>query len=171
MCNFTYRVDIVDSNLYFIGEINIESVNEILQKLHILEKDSDNITANLYLTSDGGVTTEGLKLFDILQNSRLQLTIYVVGQVSSAATLAVFTRHKTKMYKNAILGFHELNYSHDYTYSNAKSAIDFCDKLMCKMINIYSSKNKIITKEWLVLDKFIDAREALELSIIDEVVS
>lgn len=170
MCNFVYKVDKIGSNLYFIGEVNTESVNEILQKLHILEKDENYFAANLYLTSEGGDVKEGLKLFDVLQNSGLRLTIYVTGFVSSAATLAAFTRHTTRMYKNAVLGFHELSNSHDHKYSNAKASIDLCDKLMCKMVNIYTDKNKIMTKEWLVVDKFIDANEALELSIIDEVV-
>lgn len=173
MTEFTYQVDRINDNLYFIGEVDIESVNELTQELHKLEKDKSNSTdktVNLYITSDGGDLRQGLKLYDILQSSSLELTIYASGWVGSAATYSLFTKHKTVMYKNSYLLFHELTNSHFLNYSNVKAAITLCDIEMDAIVRIYNTKNNAITKEWLVVDKYLTADEALEMKIVDEVI-
>lgn len=166
---FIYQVDKVDNNLYLIGEINTQSVNDIHQHIHKAEKDNNITSINFYITSDGGHTSEGLKLYDILQNTRLTITIYVTGFVASAATFLLFTKHKIVMYKTAALSFHELYHWSDNTFSNCKTRIGYSEKLMDKLVAIYQSKNKEITREWLVTDKYLDAEEALEMKIVDEV--
>lgn len=170
MPEFIYQVNTVNNNLYFIGEINIQSVNDLLQQLHKLEANKNNTSANLYITSDGGCTRQGLKLFDILQNTELELTIYAIGFISSAATVSLFTKHKTIMYTNSILAFHELFNSQNQRYSNAKASLSLCDILMDKIISIYSNKNSDLNKEWLIIDKYLTAEEALEMKIVDEVI-
>lgn len=166
---FVYQVDKIDSNLYFIGEINTQSVNEIHQYIHKAEKDNNITSINFYITSDGGHTSEGLKLYDIFQNTRLNITIYVTGFVASAATFLLFSKHKVVMYKNAALSFHELYHWSDNKFSNCKTRIDYSEKLMDKLVAIYQSKSKEITREWLVTDKYLDADKALEMKIIDEI--
>lgn len=166
---FVYQVDKIDNNLYLIGEINTQSVNELHQHINKAEKDSNITSLNFYITSDGGHTSEGLKLYDILQNTRLNITIYVSGFVASAATFLLFTKHKIVMYKNAALSFHELYHWSDNTFSNCKTRIEYSEKLMDKIVSIYQSKSLEITKEWLITDKYLDANEAFEMKIIDEV--
>lgn len=167
--SFVYQLDKIDSNLYFIGLINIESVNEIHKEINKIESDSNNTTLNFYITSDGGSAVEGLKLYDIFQSSRLDITIYVSSWVGSAATHILFTKHKVVMYKNATLIFHEIYDNISSKFSNSQSALQYSQKLMDKILSIYNNKTQEITKDWLVNDKYIDANEALEMKIIDEV--
>lgn len=168
--SFVYQVDKIDNNLYLIGEINMESVNEIHQYINKAEKDNNITSLNFYITSEGGHTSEGLKLYDILQNTRLSITIYATGFVASAATFLLFSKHKTIMYKNAALAFHELYHWSDNRFSNCKTRIDYSEKLMDKFIAIYQSKTPEITKEWLIVDKYLDSEQALAMKIVDEVV-
>lgn len=167
--SFVYQVDKIDNNLYLVGEINIQSVNEIHQQINKIEKDNNITSINFYVTSDGGHTSEGLKLYDIFQNTRLDITIYVTGFVASAATFLLFTKHKIVMYKNSTLSFHELYHWSDNTFSNCKTRLGYSEKLMEKLVNIYQSKSSEITKEWLVTDKYLDSNEALKMKIVDEV--
>lgn len=166
---FIYQVDKIDNNLYLIGEINMQSVNEVHKHINKTETDHNITSLNFYITSEGGHTSEGLKLYDILQNTRLDITVYVTGFVASAATFLLFTKHKIVMYKNAALSFHELYHWSDNTFSNCKTRIGYSEKLMDKIVIIYQSKSKEITKEWLVTDKYLDANEAFEMKIIDEI--
>jgi ATP-dependent protease ClpP protease subunit len=164
---FVYQVDRIDNNLYLVGEINPQSVNELHQQINKMEKDNNITSFNFYITSDGGHTFEGLKLYDILQNTRLDIIIYVLGFVASAATFLLFTKHKVIMYKNATLSFHELYHWSDNTFSNCKARIGYSERLMDKLVVIYQSKSPQITKEWLITDKYLDASEALEMKIVD----
>jgi len=165
------KVERINNNLYFIGEITPESINDVLKEIHKLEKDKNNTTLNFYLSSGGGDVFEGLKLYDILNSTRLEVTIYISAFVGSAATFCLFTtRHKVVMYRNAILGFHELSHYSDHRFSNGTAAHKCSDKLMTKIVEIYNNRSSEITKEWLVVDKYLDAEEALEMRIIDEVI-
>lgn len=169
MTNFLYRVNKIDDNLYLIGEINMQSVNELHQHINQVEKDSNINHLNLYLTSDGGSVSEGLKLFDILQSSRIGFTIYATGFVASAATLLLFTKHKTVIYKNTMLAFHELRQWSDGSFSNVTARLNMAEKLLDKVVSIYNSKTSEITKEWLIVDKYLDSEQALSMKIVDEV--
>ena len=164
-----YKFDVVDNSFYFISDINSYSVNEVQQAIHKLEKNKNITSLNFYLTSEGGDVFEGLKLYDILQATRLDVTIHISSFVGSAATIALFSRHKVVMCKNSILGFHELSHYSDKRYSNSKANISLTDKLMDKIIAIYNTKTQEITREWLVVDKYLDSNEALEMKIIDEI--
>lgn len=167
--SFVYQLDKIDNNIYLVGQINVESINEVQQALNKLEKDFNYTTLNFYLTSDGGLALEGLKLYDILEATRLNVTIYISSSVGSAATYCLFGKHKVVMYQNAILFFHELYHHVEAKHSNAQAALTLTDRLSNKILNIYNSKTQEITKDWLVTDKYLDSDEALKLKIIDEV--
>src|SRR4028119_939139 len=139
--SFVYQVDKIDNNLYLIGEINIQSVNDIHKHINKAEKDNNITALNFYITSEGGHTSEGFKLYDILQNTRLNITIYITGFVASAATFLLFTKHKIVMYKNAALAFHELYHWSDNNFSNCKARSGYSDKLMDRLVAIYQSKS------------------------------
>ena len=73
-----YKVTTVNNTIYFIGEIDLKSVDELVRQLHKLEdnkKDSTDKNIKLYVTSCGGSTTEGLKIYDILNTINLDITI------------------------------------------------------------------------------------------------
>jgi len=168
--SFVYQVDKIDNNLYLIGVINIQSVNEIHQHINKTEKDNNITFLNFYITSDGGSVSEGLKLYDILNSSRLNITIYATGFIASSATLPLFTRHKVVMQRNATLVFHELRHWSDDSFSNVTARLNMAEKLLDKILAIYNSKTPEITREWLVVDKYLDAEEALEMKIIDDII-
>lgn len=171
MTEFTYQVDRINDNLYFIGEINIESVNQLTQELHKLEADKNNSTANLYVTSDGGSCTNALKFYDLLQKSNLTITIHILGLVASSATIFAFTKHRTVMSKHSSLLFHELwTDGHLSQVSAARSHLGHSELLIEQFLNIYKTKTNKITRETLVVDKYLTADEALEMKIVDEVI-
>lgn len=168
-----YQLTVVDTRVYFVGGLDKFSVDHLTREFHKLEDIKTNNTNKLikfYITSGGGTSISGLELYDLLTNINLDLSIYLKGKVGSAASLTAFTKHKTLMYKNAFLAFHELTNSHEEKYSNAKADIDCATKLMNKYISIYNTKVSEINYEWLVVDKYLTSQEALEMKIVDEVV-
>lgn len=171
MTEFKYQVDKINDNLYFIGEVDIEAANSLTQELHKLEADRNNNTFNLYITSDGGSCTNALKFYDLLQKSNLTITIYILGLVASSATIFAFTKHRTVMSKHSSLLFHELwTDGHLSQLSNARSHLGHSELLIQQFLNIYKNKTDKITKETLVVDKYLTADEALEMKIVDEVI-
>lgn len=168
-----YQLTVVDNRIYFTGTIDLFSIDELVQELHKLENNKKNSTdkkVDLYVTSYGGCVEDSLKIYDILQNIKLEITIYITGFVGSGGTLFAFTKHKTLMHKYSTLAFHELSNSHNHKYSNAKSCIEHCDTLMNYLVEVYNTKATSITKEWLITDKYLSADEAKELKIVDEII-
>jgi ATP-dependent protease ClpP protease subunit len=168
-----YKLTVVDNKVYFVGDIDLFSIDELAQELHKLEtakKNSTDKKVDLYVTSYGGSVEDSLKIYDVLQNINLELIIHITGFVGSGGTLFAFTKHKTLMHKYSTLAFHELSNSHTHKYSNAKACIEHADNLMKYLVEIYNTKTNTITKDWLVTDKYLSATEAKELKIVDEVI-
>lgn len=69
-----------------------------------------------------------------------------------------------------MLVFHELRHWSDDSLSNVTARLNMVERLLDKIMTIYNTKTSEITKEWLIVDKYLDSEEALAMKIIDEVI-
>ena len=170
VCEYNYDYD---SELYFSGEISLVSAHYLSRKLKEIEKDKEPFvdkTLNLHLTSDGGCVSSGLKLYDAIASSTLDITVIAEGMVASAATFMMFAK-KAKMTRHAFLLLHEINFGFFLSHSNVKAHLEHVDKLTTAIIAIYNKKiNPPIVRELIYPDWIIDSTKALELGIVDEVI-
>lgn len=103
----------------FLGEIDPEHVDQVIEDLVRLKKIKDDIT--LVISSPGGYTTAGFRLAQFIeQELSTELTARVWGQCSSASTYALLCCKKRIAHPQATFVLHrqtagiELQYNLDF---------------------------------------------------------
>lgn len=166
-----YSLHVVGSTVIFSGDIEHEIVSNLQSKLLDLENQKSGNTdkaVTLFISSDGGRVTEGLKLRDFLQRLNLDLTIVAEGYLASAGILVLCTKHKTYATENTTFLLHDIWHCSQGTLENSKSRLQYSELLMTKILTLYNSRTKVvITKEMLTLDWFFDVHKAIELGLVD----
>jgi ATP-dependent protease ClpP protease subunit len=161
-------------SLYFVGEINIFSAHELAKTIRRIEHEKElleNKTLSLFISSDGGSLNDGLKLYDLIKRSPLEITVIAEGWVASSAILLLCAAKKAIITQHTFLLLHEFQSCFDGRYSDYGGHMKYLDKIMTKVINIYNTQFKEpIQEERLHRDWIVDAHEALELGLIDEIV-
>jgi ATP-dependent protease ClpP protease subunit len=163
-----------DSNaLTFSGEINFRSAHDLCKWLRWLEWDKQGLsdrTLNFYLTSDGGEVTHALKIHDALTRSPLTIIVTVEGLVASAATLLLCAVPSVKITPHSFLLLHEIRSYFADTHSNNQRQLAHSEELMSLIVDIYNRRFKTsIDKDAIVKDWFINAQQAVNLGLADEI--
>lgn len=72
--------------VFLQGEINAESVNDLVIQLLYLEKESQE-PIHLYINSGGGEVNAGLLLYDVIQGMKAPIYMYCTGMAASMAAV------------------------------------------------------------------------------------
>ena len=72
--------------VFLQGEINAESVNDLVLQLLYLEKESKE-PIYLYINSGGGEVNAGLLLYDVIQGMKAPIYMYCMGMAASMAAV------------------------------------------------------------------------------------
>lgn len=72
--------------VFLQGEINAESVNDLVIQLLYLEKESQE-PIYLYINSGGGEVNAGLLLYDVIQGMKAPIYMYCTGMAASMAAV------------------------------------------------------------------------------------
>ena len=72
--------------VFLIGEINTESVNQLVSQLMYLSDISDE-EIHLYINSGGGEVNAGLVLYDVIQSLKAPINMYCMGMAASMAAV------------------------------------------------------------------------------------
>jgi ATP-dependent Clp protease protease subunit len=154
-------------HLYYIKEdMTLESIIDFQKELYNTNPEDTQIY--VHINSYGGSGTVGLKLYDLLQTYPGNLCIIGEGDVSSAATLCLFTRHKTYALPNMLCTFHGSTVGWDGKLVDSIAYLNHIDKnISAAFIKIYTNKTDIFTKEALLHDTFYTAKQLEELGIVE----
>lgn len=168
----------LDDNNEDVG-INAHLVDRVIKNLHILDNDAPkgDKRINIMLNNVGGDMFHTLALFDAIKACSNPVHIAVVGQAMSAAAILVQAADKRFMTPNSRMMIHYGEFTFNgiaqdayrWTEQNKEN-----DKLM---ENIFLEKIQVKHPEYTVddirklcaYDKFLSAKEALELGLIDEI--
>ena len=95
--------------LYLFGEVETESILQLISEIKILESKS-NEDIEIIINSPGGYVTECFALIDIMDASPCDFIITVLGQAASAACLIASNGTPGKRFsgKNSEFMFHEV---------------------------------------------------------------
>jgi len=124
------------------------------------------------INSPGGYLTAGVEMYDIMQRYEGDLTIDIVGQAGSAASVAAMAR-KCRMTVSGLLMIHNVSggVSGDYhDMDKTSEALQVANKAVS---NAYQAKTGKSTGELLALmdaETWMDAEKALEEGFIDEII-
>jgi ATP-dependent Clp protease, protease subunit len=169
-------IKLVDDVIYFNAEICDKSSFDFSILLHKQQKAKEKMVDKnqvIFLTTPGGDVNQGLQLHDFLKKSTLDIHVIISSFVASAGTLMMCGAKKISIYENAYLMVHELSGSFNDRFHSNEVAMKFHADLMAKMIKIYckrTGKASIITNDWLKIDNYFDAKDALEFGLVDEII-
>lgn len=171
---FTTPVPVIerlDNNLYFTGEIDATSAHKFRYLLHEIEKERRDLTdkgCTIYINSNGGSCTAGLLMYDALRNSSLDITLIASGFVASSATIVMLGSDKRKCTANTTFLVHNLSTYVSGTLSYVRSNVAYSEMLLQQFSDIYSKYTKI-TKNTLEQETFLNAKQALDLQLVTEI--
>ena len=158
------------------GEVNETLSAAIVAQLLYLESDAPEKAITLYINSPGGSVTAGLAIYDTMSYIRSPVSTVCVGQAASMGSLLLCGGEKGKRFclPNSSIMVHQPSggYSGQATdiAIHAKEII----RVRGKLNEIYRKHmTKVHTideiEKLMERDKFLNAEEALDMGIVDEI--
>ena len=153
----------------FWGEETI-SAKQFLSDLEALG-DVESIT--LRINSPGGDVFDGISIYNALKNHGAKITAHVDGIAASIASYIAMSAHKIVMPSNAFMLIHGAS---GFVFGNAddmRSVADDLDRVDKSITATYVARSKTTAAKLKAImkeDRLMDAAEAKELGLADEVV-
>ncbi len=161
------------NTIYLTGEINDENAMDVIKRIqYINEKGNEDVI--LIINSPGGSVTAGLAIYDMLQASKNDVVTIGIGQVASmgAFLLAAGTQNKRYAYPHCEIMIHQV-FSQlagsiidmDISMDRIKYQNDLTLNILAKNTNNTFEDMKKYTQR----DYFLNAKQALQIGIIDKI--
>ncbi|RKM62038.1 ATP-dependent Clp protease proteolytic subunit [Butyrivibrio sp. CB08] len=168
---------LMDRKLFLTGEINEDMANDFFSQLMYLEKENSDPVA-IYINSPGGEVNAGLFIYDAIQCSSLEINLVCTGISASMAAIILAGGRKGHRYilKHSKVMIHEPLISGGVGGS-ATSIKNISDKILetRSIVNGILSEHTGKTLEEIndatSYDNYMNAEEAIDFGICDEVVS
>lgn len=133
-------------------------------------EDAEDVT--LYINSGGGVLQAGHEIYCYLKSHKGEITAHVQSLAASAATIPMMACSKRIAEPVSVLCIHNpRSFAHGDHIEFRKAAVDL-DTLKDSILNAYERVLNKTREEIAALmdeDKLLDANQALELGLIDEI--
>lgn len=184
-----YNLDLATRTLYIgsessddIGESGVEAklAEKVIKGLHILDSQypSGENPITIILNNPGGSVYHGFAMYDAIKSCKNPVTIKVLGHAMSMASIVLQAASKRVMTKNSRLMIHYGSFAMD---GHSKSALVWAkeeektnklvEQIFLNKIREVSPEYKLSSlKELLAFDTILDAEQALNLGLIDEVI-
>lgn len=180
-------VKILNDHVYFYGDVTPKSAMELNMALQYLSMElSKNMLSTmhevnppspiwLHINSDGGYLTDGFAISDTIERIKQMVPVVTVveGGAYSAGSIISTSGSKRLMRGKAFMMIHQLNGSMNGTYEEMKEDMK-TNTLMMKIMKDHYLKNSKITaeklEEMLKKDIYLDAKTALKLGLIDQII-
>lgn len=133
---------------------------------------------NLFITSLGGDPFAAITIGNHLAMHKANVTAYISGNAASAATvIPAIGANKIVMIDNAVYLIHDVSMSNwdSQTADDMRKGADELDLLSDQIAGIYATRSKTRNakqfRAHMKENKWIDATQALEMGLVDELVS
>jgi ATP-dependent Clp protease protease subunit len=161
--------------VFLVGPVDDHAANLVVAQLLFLESDNPDKDIHLYINSPGGVVDAGLAIYDTVQFVKPNVSTVCVGQAASMAALILAGGAKGKRYSLP----HARMMIHQPLGGFQGQASDF-DIHAKEILRVRERLNKILVKHTgqsmkkiqqdTDRDYFMEAGEAVEFGLIDEVI-
>ncbi|CAD2097473.1 ATP-dependent Clp protease, protease subunit [Plasmodium vinckei petteri] len=160
--------------IYLTDEINKKTSDELIKQLLYL----DNINHNdikIYINSPGGSINEGLAILDIFNYIKSDIQTISFGLVASMASviLASGKKGKRKSFPNCRIMIHQPlgnAFGHPHDIEIQTKEILYLKKLLYYYLSKFTNKSEETIEKHSDRDYYMNALEAKEYGIVDEVV-
>lgn len=130
----------------------------------------------LVLNSPGGSVTDGLALYDELQRLRAaghHLTTRTVGMAASMGSVLLQAGDRRVMAPEAFLLVHEIAAGAIGKIGEIEDEMNLLKRMSERILSIYAARSRMTAKaiaaKWKRTDWWLNATEALELGLVDEI--
>ncbi|MGH7934462.1 MAG: ATP-dependent Clp endopeptidase proteolytic subunit ClpP [Candidatus Binataceae bacterium] len=165
-----------DRIVFIGGQINDELANVVTAQLLFLESEEPEREISMYVNSPGGSVTAGLAIYDTMQFVRPPVSTLCVGQAASMAAVLLAAGAKGKRYTlpHARIMIHQLSGGFEGQATDidiqAREALRLRDVLNEILAHHTGQNIKKIEKD-TDRDNFLDAEQAKEYGLVDEILS
>lgn len=160
-----------DRVVFLTGEINMTTANIVISELLYLDS-LNNEDICLYINSPGGEVTSGFAIIDTINFIKSNVRTIVVGMAASMAAVILACGNQRCALKNAEVMIHQPLGGIEGQATDIKIVAEHILKIKNKLIDMMAKKtNKkaSIIEADMERDFYMDANEALEYGIIDDI--
>ena len=173
-----------DRIVFLQGEVEEHMANHLVASLLLLDS-QNNTPIHMYVNSPGGSVTQGMAIYDTMQLIKSPVHTIVIGQAASMGSLLAQAGDKRFMTSHARHMIHRVSsgtrgtsgsvHVQELEFEDAKRHLEESKKLNEILTNIYVKHNTADKKyeelyEDMKFDTFLDATQALEYGLIDEII-
>ena len=174
-------VRVIDTDMFFYGDVNETNILELNTKLLKLSKDllKKSMTLNgynpritLHIKSGGGDVYSGLSAMDHISACKVPVDTVADGLCASAATFILMGGSRRYMRPSGYILIHQMSSEFWGKYEDMKDEIKTCEKIMNIIRSIYKQRTQIPTKKLNVMmkrDIYLTSTECLQYGIVDEI--
>lgn len=174
-----------DRIVFLHGAVEEQGANHLCAQLLLLESQNNTSPIHMYVNSPGGAVVHGLAIYDTMQFIKSPVHTIVMGQAASMGSLLAQAGDKRFMTKSSRHMIHRVSsgtggtsgsiHVQELEFEDARRHLEESKKLNKYLTEIYVNHNKTgKTYEELYdimkHDTFMNADEALEFGLIDEII-
>ena len=166
---------LLKERIVFLGtSVSDQSANLIVAQLLYLNSVDQKKDINLYINSPGGNVYAGLAIYDAMQMIQAPVCTFAVGVTASMGTALLTSGRKGRRYSlpHATIHMHPTSggaqgYTEDVRISTREQ--ERIQTQLFHLIGKHSGHNWKEIEEYFLRDRFMNAVEAKEFGLIDEV--
>jgi len=167
------------SRILTLGDIDSESVNELIQVIYdINDEDAEKTQVEpikLIINSFGGELYSGLALIDVIDTSRIPIYTICHGSAMSMGLIVYAAGHYRMASKYATFMYHEASYSingkvvhHKQELTEVERTDGICDDYLLSKTRF--TKEQLTTMKNKQSDWYFDIQVAQEYGLVDEII-
>ncbi len=160
--------------IFVYGPIEDNMASVIVAQLLFLEADNPEKDIHMYINSPGGVVTAGLSIYDTMQYIKPDVSTLCIGQACSMGSLLLAAGAPKKRFilPHARVMVHQPSGGFQGQATDAEIHIREMIKIKSMINKIYEKHTKKAPKfiyDALERDNFMDAKDATEFGVVDEI--
>jgi len=164
--------------VFLNGEVNDQVSNSIVAQFLFLEAEDPSADINFYINSPGGVVTAGMAMYDTMQYVKPDISTIVMGQAASMGSFLANAGAPGKRYMlpNARHMIHQPLGGASGQASDIQIRANEILRIKKELTDIYVTHNSAGKtyedfETAMGRDNFLNAQEALEFGLIDEIMN
>lgn len=163
-----------DRIVFVGGPVQSQSANAVIAQLLFLEADNPDRDIYVYINSPGGEVTSGLAIYDTMQYVKPTINTICIGQAASMGALLMTAGTEEHRYalSNSRFMVHQPLGGAQGQAKDVEIRTEELLRIKERIVDILSKhtgKDEEIIREDIDRDYFMDAQEAVDYGLVDEV--
>jgi ATP-dependent Clp protease protease subunit len=162
--------------IFLAGPISERTASVVIMRLLYLQSIKKDQPINLYINSPGGLVDQTLAIYDTMQFLGCEVATYCIGQAASGAAIILAAGTKGQRYAlpNAKVMLHQpysgiTGQAEDIRIQAEEILKD--KKLLNEILARHTGQPPERIAKEIERDRFMNAREALEYGLVDEILA